>query len=912
MFNQKFGKWSFLIASVLILAACGEVGPSPSLSSSSASSSTPNSSSSSSSSPSSSISSSSIPSYLITFVNYDDSVLSTQTVNQGTTAVYSGPTPTRESTAQYTYTFFGWDKPLTNITSSFTTIALYSESINGYTITWQNHDGTVLETDNNVPYGATPTYDGASPIKIGDSQYSYSFNGWSPTIVSVSGNATYIAQFTQTTNTYTITWQNHDGTVLETDNNVPYGATPTYDGTIPTRNYTSQYTYTFTGWSPAIDSVTTNATYTAEYSTTFKIYTITWQNHDGMVLETDTNVLYGTIPTYDGETPVKSGDNQYSYSFTGWSPSIISVSDNATYIAQFSQIIKRYKITWQNHDGTVLETDNNVLYGSTPMYNGRTPTKSSNNDYDFIFSGWSPEVSSVVGNTTYIAQFSQNLNYIPITTAQELNNIRNNLSGNYRLMNDIDLESNEWIPIGTPTEPFIGRLDGKNFSISNLRISTPQVYVGLFGHNKGIIKNLNFENVDINVTALIGYVIYGSVLVGYNNSDNKFENIHLNSGNLRITSRGVGYIGGLVAYQTQNIIIENSSNSIDVVGIADATGGLIGFGEKETIIRNSNNSGEIRGGRYVGGLAGLGGGTGLIIESSINNGIVHGGTYVGGLGGLGGTISDSVNYGEVRGGSSVGGLAGVNASITESINYGSVYSTGNNTGGLVGNIGNTFKSINYGSVNGISYVGGLVGLQGNKIIQSINQGIVLGFSNVGGLIGQGNLSFLFFSEIINSINFANINASDKWVGGLAGSTGPKSLTISNSYNLGNINGSSYVGGLLGVKSMPGFIFVSNSVNFGYTVSPSITNNIGGVIGFQNLTSDDIHQNIFYSGNIITNEEVVVGVAYGTKVTDLSTFNLAFFTTTLGWDTEIWDFTGLNIANGVYPTLKNMPELPVEE
>jgi hypothetical protein len=39
MFNQKSVKWSFLIASVLILAACGEVGPSPSLSSSSASSS---------------------------------------------------------------------------------------------------------------------------------------------------------------------------------------------------------------------------------------------------------------------------------------------------------------------------------------------------------------------------------------------------------------------------------------------------------------------------------------------------------------------------------------------------------------------------------------------------------------------------------------------------------------------------------------------------------------------------------------------------------------------------------------------------------------------------------------------------------------------------------------------------------
>jgi hypothetical protein len=27
---------------------------------------------------------------------------------------------------------------------------------------------------------------------------------------------------------------------------------------------------------------------------------------------------------------------------------------------------------------------------------------------------------------------------------------------------------------------------------------------------------------------------------------------------------------------------------------------------------------------------------------------------------------------------------------------------------------------------------------------------------------------------------------------------------------------------------------------------------------------------------------------------------------MGWDTDIWDFTGLDIANGMYPTLKNMP------
>jgi hypothetical protein len=65
---------------------------------------------------------------------------------------------------------------------------------------------------------------------------------------------------------------------------------------------------------------------------------------------------------------------------------------------------------------------------------------------------------------------------------------------------------------------------------------------------------------------------------------------------------------------------------------------------------------------------------------------------------------------------------------------------------------------------------------------------------------------------------------------------------------------------------------------------------------------------FYSGKIIdaSSNNEIEGLEVGTKVTDFSTFNLAFFTTTLGWNTEIWDFTGLDIANGVYPTLKNMP------
>ena len=113
----------------------------------------------------------------------------------------------------------------------------------------------------------------------------------------------------------------------------------------------------------------------------------------------------------------------------------------------------------------------------------------------------------------------------PVYTAEELNNIREDLDGTYVLMNDIDLSDSaykdNWVPIGSIDEKFTGTLLGGGHAIRGINISTlPEAasdgycYAGLFGYNKGDIRDLRIEgNVSADTTgkrAIVG------TLVGYN------------------------------------------------------------------------------------------------------------------------------------------------------------------------------------------------------------------------------------------------------------------------------------------------------------------------------------------------------------------------------------------------------------
>ena len=114
----------------------------------------------------------------------------------GETVAYSGATPTKEKTAQYSYAFSSWDKPLENITNNCDRYAQYASSINQYTVQFVNYDGSVLQT-NAVDYGSSVEYAGAKPSKPADDDYGYVFTGWDNSTSAITGDVTATAQFSK-------------------------------------------------------------------------------------------------------------------------------------------------------------------------------------------------------------------------------------------------------------------------------------------------------------------------------------------------------------------------------------------------------------------------------------------------------------------------------------------------------------------------------------------------------------------------------------------------------------------------------------------------------------------------------------------------------------------------------------------
>jgi len=125
--------------------------------------------------------------FTIVWQNWDGSRFYDEVVEYNQIPTVPTNTPTREATAEYTYSFTKWEPELTKATENKIYTAQYSKTLRTYTVTWQWDDGELVQT---YSYGEYPQYTGDEPSKPG-----YEFTGWTPDVTNVTQDVTYTAIF---------------------------------------------------------------------------------------------------------------------------------------------------------------------------------------------------------------------------------------------------------------------------------------------------------------------------------------------------------------------------------------------------------------------------------------------------------------------------------------------------------------------------------------------------------------------------------------------------------------------------------------------------------------------------------------------------------------------------------------------
>ncbi len=179
-----------------------------------------------------------------------------------------------------------------------------------------------------------------------------------------------------------------------------------------------------------------------------------------------------------------------------------------------------------------------------------------------------------------------------ITNVSQLQEMNDDLSANYTLMNDIDASGTYDWNNGEGFEPieFTGTFDGNGSIISNLYINRPSTNnVGLFGYADGAsISNVSLE--DVNVTG----DSYTGSLVGYN----RYGSVNQSSSTGNVT--GWWNVGGLVGRNTGSV--NQSYSTVNVNGTGTRVGGLVGWNDGP--VNQSYSVGNVTGNNSVGGLVG--------------------------------------------------------------------------------------------------------------------------------------------------------------------------------------------------------------------------------------------------------------------------------------------------------------------
>ncbi len=479
-----------------------------------------------------------------------------------------------------------------------------------------------------------------------------------------------------------------------------------------------------------------------------------------------------------------------------------------------------------------------------------------------------------------------------IYTVEDLKNLVELINGDrhdvfctasFALGNDIDLQNEEWTPIGISADrDFRGFFNGSGYSIKNFKITTSQTgatAAGLFGNSSGDIRNLTVRGFNINLNSN-KYVKIGAIVGNSYGVNSSIYDCHAVSGKVCVTAKTTTAIGGICGAAQETSITKCSSSST-----------VIGEFNPQSV-KNISNTPEMYSGSIVGrinnGSVSYCTSKGEISMNSANYSILTGG------------IVGSASYSDVSSSSSR-----CRISIETATGSPSDYPySGGYAGGICGRLtdGKMSKSYHSGSISAKGrsnyYVGGLAGWLNGDIINSYANSkisldatglygdqVILG-AFIGGLAGfaeSGDIAACYSTGSIDAL----FKLTPLFAGGLIG-VGYSDVVLSDCLSANNIT--TAITAYEDAPAIPITLFVGYfSGEYCYDVT---------LDNCYRATSATLKAR-FASLSLHANEEYIDPYStYGLSSCETSSWKSAgFYQSTLGWDENIW-----NLLNNSLPTL----------
>ena len=341
--------------------------------------------------------------FTVTFLNGDGSVFYIDYVSYGEKADPNG-IPYKDPTNNIQYIFNRWDTKFDNVTEDLTIKPIFDEETRIFSVIFKDDKGSIL-SEQKVAYGQSATEPKNITIPEKTDMYEYEI-AWDKEFSEIAEDMIINLTFKEVLRKFTYTFYDYN-------NNIYKQFVAQYGSIIelpadPVKPMTQQFTYKFEGWSPEVsETLTMDVDYYPIYSEHVRIFTVTFlDSNDELFYQYE--VEYGEDGSFPDTTPTKDPTYKNYYVFLDWDAYPINVRSDMIIKPIFDEYLQKFKVTFLDEFDTVLKEDE-VEYGTGALA-PEAPVKIGNQQYSYIFAGWTNPFDNVTEDITTKTKYTAVLN----------------------------------------------------------------------------------------------------------------------------------------------------------------------------------------------------------------------------------------------------------------------------------------------------------------------------------------------------------------------------------------------------------------------------------------------------------------------------------------------------------------------